>query len=271
LPASTSYDAPFTYSYQCSSSLITYYAPAFVNLCIITVFVTPAAQLASLQLLQRLPSDLFYGYLHVLLRLIVPPILLIPASDGAADRDAAHAIAFVKASQVLASLSTSLGVLLTFGVVFPPLGFALTFTSAVTVLLMKLTIGRFLCGVEERGQLSVYLGVLEEQCEGAGAAGFLRSTAWMVVTLSCLFYTLFLFDTLGDSVGLRRAVWVLVVVPLLPVLMYLALAFAERKRSSPAADGEAMPKEAEDGGATEGIELGTIATVSPVHLAAEKK
>jgi hypothetical protein len=43
----------------------------------------------------------------------------------------------------------------------------------------------------------------------------------MLLTLSCLFYTLFLFDTLGDAVGFEGALWVLIVVPLLPLCMFL--------------------------------------------------
>jgi hypothetical protein len=269
----TSYDAPFTYSYQCSSSLITYYAPAFVNLCIITVFVMPAAQLVGLQLLQRLPSGCCGGYVHALLRKFVPPILR-PLPTQAADHDVVCTATYVKASRVLVSLCTSLSLLLTFGAVFPPLGFALIFTVAATVLLTKLTIGRFLCGAEESGQLGDYLGILEQHCEGAGSAGFLRGTAWILVTLSCLFYTLFLFDTLGDAVGFRGALWVLIVVPLLPALLYAAVAYAERRSSSRAAEeGEGEPKKAEErsGGATEDIELSVVGTISPVHTATSDK
>jgi hypothetical protein len=269
-PSTTSYDAPFTYSYQCSSSLITYYAPAFVNLCIITVFVVPAAQFVGLQLLQRLPADCCGGYAHALLRQIVPPILR-PLPVEAVKDDAARTIPFVQASRVLVSLATTLGVLLTFGAVFPPLGFALAFTVAATVLLTKLSIGRFLCGAEEQGQLSAYLAILEQQCEGAGSAGFLQGIAWMLVTLSCWFYTLFLFDTLGDAVGFQDALWVLIVVPLLPAVLYAFVAVAERSQSSRAAQGEAEPKEAEEGGGRTGdIELSVVDTVSPVHSAAEE-
>jgi Leucine-rich repeat (LRR) protein len=275
VPSTTSYDAPFTYSYQCSSSLITYYAPAFVNLCIITVFVVPAAQLAGLQLLQRLPVSFCSGYAHGLIRQMVPPMLL-PLPGQGAEQDVARAVTYVPASRLLASLVTSLGVLLTFGAVFPPLGLALTFTAATTVLFTKLTIGRFLCGAEERGQLGAYLSILEQQCEGAGSAGFLRGAAWMLVTLSCLFYTLFLFDTLGDAVGFRRALWVLIVVPLLPALLYALVAFVERGSASRAADGEGVLKEVEDeehgGGAAGEIALTMVgnASASPMHSTAEK-
>ena len=43
------------------------------------------------------------------------------------------------------------------------------------------------------------------------------------------FYTLFLFDTLGDSVGFENALWVLVVMPLMPLFMYLCVCGYERR------------------------------------------
>jgi hypothetical protein len=51
-----------------------------------------------------------------------------------------------------------------------------------------------------------------------------------VLAMSCVFYTLFLFDTLGDEVGFAGAFWVLIAVPLLPV-MALAVHTAEDLRS----------------------------------------
>jgi hypothetical protein len=44
----------------------------------------------------------------------------------------------------------------------------------------------------------------------------------MLVTACCLFYTLFLFDTLGDETGFHGAFWVLIVVPMLPSMVYAA-------------------------------------------------
>ena len=41
----TSFDPPYNYSYQCSSRFITYYAPAFVFLCVVDGMVVPVAQL----------------------------------------------------------------------------------------------------------------------------------------------------------------------------------------------------------------------------------
>jgi hypothetical protein len=48
-----------------------------------------------------------------------------------------------------------------------------------------------------------------------------------------MFYPLFLFDTLGDAVGFQRAYWVLIAVPLLPVVM-LPFAVIDRRHQSDA-------------------------------------
>jgi hypothetical protein len=42
-----------------------------------------------------------------------------------------------------------------------------------------------------------------------------------LLTVSCWFYTLFLFDTLGDAVGFSKAYWVLIVFPVLPMVLYI--------------------------------------------------
>jgi hypothetical protein len=42
----------------------------------------------------------------------------------------------------------------------------------------------------------------------------------MLITVSCWFYTLFLFDTLGDSEGFDGAFWLLFVMPLMPAFLY---------------------------------------------------
>jgi hypothetical protein len=143
----------------------------------------------------------------------------------------------------------------------PPLGVALAVTVAMVVLFTKLKIGRFLCSAEEQGQLDKFVCILEQQCEGAGSASFLQSALWMLVTLSCLFYTLFLFDTLGDAVGFRGALWVLIVVPLLPACIYLGCAAWQHWQSlnhGPRSDGRG-----EAGG---GIELEVVGEVHKPSL-----
>jgi Leucine-rich repeat (LRR) protein len=209
----TSYSTPYTYNYQCSSSLITYYAPAYINLCIAAAVLDPLGSVIGTYLLKHSSQE---SRLHAFLSAVAPHL----ATDIPPVENDLRAPTYINANQVLVILVTCMGVLLTFGAVLPPLGVALVARIAMVVLFTKLKIGRFLCCAERQCQLDKFVRILEQQCEGAGSTSFLRSALWMLVTLSCLFYTLFLFDTLGDAVGFRGALWVLIVVPLMPIAFY---------------------------------------------------
>jgi hypothetical protein len=130
---------------------------------------------------------------------------------------------FFKGSSVVVNAANFLGLILTFGVVFPPLAAALALAVGAATLLMKLSLGRFLCFGDAEGRSGVYAAVLERESEAVGARDVLHSALWMLVTVSSLFYTLFLFDTLGDAVGFRGAYWVFIVMPLVPVCLYAAV------------------------------------------------
>jgi len=42
----------------------------------------------------------------------------------------------------------------------------------------------------------------------------------MLISVSCIFYTIFLFDTLGDAVGWYGAYWLFIVMPLMPLVLF---------------------------------------------------
>ncbi len=54
----------------------------------------------------------------------------------------------------------------------------------------------------------------------------------MLISVSACFYTLFLFDTLGDAVGFQGAYWVLIVMPLMPLCMYSVHTWYNRRTNS---------------------------------------
>jgi hypothetical protein len=57
---------------------------------------------------------------------------------------------------------------------------------------------------------------------------------WLLVPLSSLFYSLILFDTLGDAVGAQRAYWVLIVMAVLPGVLYVLWLLLDRWQPSAA-------------------------------------
>jgi hypothetical protein len=62
---------------------------------------------------------------------------------------------------------------------------------------------------------------VDKECRGIGSAWILRRSVRMVIAFAWCFYTLFLFDTLGDQTGFRNAYWVLIVTPLMPLVMFV--------------------------------------------------
>jgi hypothetical protein len=114
--------------------------------------------------------------------------------------------------------------ILTFGAVFPPLAVSLAVTIMSLTYFTKLNWGRFIYNALEAKQQH-YVDAVEVECSKVNTVSLLQSAKWMLITLSCWFYTLFLFDTLGDAVGFAGAYWVLIVVPLMPLCIYALLNF----------------------------------------------
>jgi Leucine-rich repeat (LRR) protein len=216
---STSYNPPFTYSYQCSSSFITYYAPTFVLLCLLRAFVSPLQQFLVYHLHRRSASGTRW---NALLDSLLLPNLKSIVPGQAARRDVFKP--FFDANQLLLSLVTYLGILLTFGAVFPPVALAILVTLLAVFHFNKLKVNRFIRRAVEQQQLD-YVDVVEAESARAGFLPVLQRAAWMLVTVSCWFYTLFLFDTLGDAVGFGGAYWVLIVMLLMPLVLYVVYKF----------------------------------------------
>ena len=215
--ASASFDPPFAYSYQCSSSFITYYAPTFVYMCLVATIFAPAMQLVAQKIHQKLPKD---SRMFRMLDFCLPPVLKPVSTQSNLQRNIFKP--YFDANLVLVTLLVNFGIMMTFGAVFPPLGIALAVSILFIAYFAKLKIGRLITNVvtEEKWE---YLDIIEAECRGVGSPRQLRQSVWMLVSFSCAFYTLFLFDTLGNQMGFRGAAWVLIVVPLAPLITYCGM------------------------------------------------
>jgi Leucine-rich repeat (LRR) protein len=214
--ASASYNPPFIYSYQCSSSFVTYYAPTFIYVCFVATFVSPLMQYAGLLLHQRCEAG---TWSFRALDLALPPVWKPVNPTDAAPVQRSVYRPFFDANLLIVTLVTYLGIMLTFGAVFPPLAAALAVTLFVVSYFGKLKVGRLICAALESNQ-PAYLAIIEAECYDAGTVVKLQQALRMVVSVCCIFYALFLFDTLGNAAGFAGAVWVLFVVPLTPPVVY---------------------------------------------------
>ena len=114
--------------------------------------------------------------------------------------------------------------MLTFGAMFPPLAVAVTALNISMIFRIRSEVKRFLQEATQKN-LPEYLKIIDQNCIGIGSDRMLlRGTAMLVMLGSC-FYTLFIFDTLGDKVKFSGAYWVLIVMPVFPITLMLVFMF----------------------------------------------
>jgi Leucine-rich repeat (LRR) protein len=212
------YDPPFNYSYQCSSSFVKNYAPSFVYMCFTATFAVPLLQ----ELAARCHRNLAPGSpLSLRLNDMLQYPVLQPRDSDSEESLAAtfRTRMYFNANQLLLNQLTFIGILLTFGVVFPPLAVALALTVCFVILHSRLKVGQFLITCVKQNHLA-YLDKINGECTRVVSLPMLRKALWMLVSFACCFYALFLFDALGDVKGFRDSYWVLIVLPLMPMVLY---------------------------------------------------
>jgi hypothetical protein len=213
---------PFAYDYQCSSSLITYYAPAFVYLAIAAALVNPVAWAIVVKLHKHATAGTpWYAVLDYLLSRLLKPVQTVTTEQSAGQRR------IFDVNVHIVSLITYLGILLTFGVVFPPVAVAMCATMISVHWQMKLKVGRFVQTARELDGVE-FVERIDKDCKGAVSLVKLRRSLFVIISFSCTFYAPFLFDTQGDADGFTAAVWVLIVMPLFPLVIY-SIALVRRR------------------------------------------
>lgn len=211
--AATYLSPAFTYDYQCSSSFLQYYAPALVISCIMNTFLKPLAIILIVYLYNRCRANTS-SYWFMLLDSIMPVELSL--------NTARKSYVFFDASNVLAFLLTNVTLLLTFGLAFPPLVPCFLLNMVSTCIITRIRLERFLTHLIDNNNLQHYLSVVDRECSGVSSPHTLRTVLWFLLGFSCVFYTLFVFDMLGDDVGFDRSFWVLIVMPLLlPIYLFV--------------------------------------------------
>lgn len=211
------YSPPFQYSYLCSSSILRSYAAVYVTLCIGTTFILSSAQLALLHWYKTaVPGSRWFAFVDKLL----PPVLK-PLSNGSSSGKEVY----FDGQKLMVTFSIYFSILLTFGTVFPPLAVAVALTIWSVAYGTRLKIGRFLAGANDvcGTEKCAYEKYLEDDCGMIQSISVLKFLIFAVFCTSCLFYSLFLFDILGDSVHFKGAVWVPIVFLLLPLCAWVCL------------------------------------------------
>jgi Leucine-rich repeat (LRR) protein len=207
----TTFTSPFTYDYQCSSSIITHYIPPFLIMCIINTFAIPITNIILQKVYLRSNSNSILFYFS---NMIIPKIMKNVVSDDN----------LIECDQVIIMIITYLGLILTFGTVFPLLAISLFINILSIIYFTKYNIENFINSIEENNREKIRDKILKE-CTIVGNLPIIISSMWMIIAFSLCFYSLFLFDTLGSVVGFEMSYWVIIVVPLIYLPLYLSKSF----------------------------------------------
>jgi Leucine-rich repeat (LRR) protein len=229
---SDSYDPPFVYGYQCSSSILSSYASVYVYMCIATMFILPLSKYISLQIYKKINNDnneqiisnnsstntnTWYQYF---IDLMVSDLLKIPNDDMIKNINFFRPLFNV--NQFLLVDFILFGLLVTFGTVLPTLGIILCFTIIVIINMRKIIILRFLTNLMENDRIDLLI-ILDQECLDLPLLSTLYKCSWLFIFISTLFYTIFFFDILGDDVGFYKTYWVLIVTPLIPIVFFIIM------------------------------------------------
>lgn len=201
----------FSYNYQCSASLIQYYAPVFAIIQLAGGFVQPLLLWLSAHILKKYP--LWAPYLSWLM----PKILL--ADDEKANKTS---YSLIDTNREFLLILQDLTLLLTYGTVAPLLGILIVFSMA------------------SKHIQKVYL--LHHIQSSASLDGFVRDCwefamrvpkygavmKWYLVSFSSVFYAPFLLDMAGTSRGWRDSLWAPLLMVVLPTSICLIFTMIER-------------------------------------------
>jgi hypothetical protein len=118
-------------------------------------------------------------------------------------------------NRIIVRITAYFMVIMTFGVLFPPLAFILCFTVISLTLYEEMVIGRILYE-SEKLNYPWYKKQIDRNC--SGISNGLEYSLWTIVPVSCLFLGYIVFDTFGDDNGWKQALPPALVMMAVPIL-----------------------------------------------------
>lgn len=213
---SVEYSIPFHYKYQCSFTYLEYYASAYIYLCIFSSFGLPMYELVGLYFYNRaVPGTKWFYILNRIVPRILKPLQTDPTQIPARNIFRPY----FDATKFLIGQMTCLALILSIGVVSPPVAVSLATTMLATSVYTVLKVGRFVHNATEIGQIK-YLELIEEESRNVVNRKMLSRSFWLMIGFTCVFITPFLYDVLGSEIGFEKSFYVLIVFPLVSLLLY---------------------------------------------------
>jgi Leucine-rich repeat (LRR) protein len=235
----TSVAPPWLYGYQCSSALLTNYAPVLFLYLALTGIVIPCLTWFGANYAQSIveadgnsgqQQSKHWWVFDVLLRHTKGTIYVEPEEAGAKLRTVV-----LNAPAIISRRLVSLALLLTFGLSVPLVSLAVAFDSAINMLLWRWLSGRYLVLADSKDKRRVgddqethgmWLRVADEKLQMATSSmadAPLGLNVGLVSIFAVLFWCLFIFDAVGDVYGSSAGGLVLLVPTLGLLLLFVSL------------------------------------------------
>jgi hypothetical protein len=265
----TEFDPPFVYSYQCSSTLMTAYAAVTVYIIIVSALSIFIIYVPLLYIQTQFSNKSWFARL---IDAVIPKMLRrMPKSEDITP-ETRPPVMFEKDKFVMTIIG-KLALLMTFGAVFPPLGFVICFGIYRDTYFTQCLIGRLTLLLNKNGL--PWAKHLDNECKGV--AGSLRESIWLITPFVVSFYSFFVFDIYGDDVGFKRAIWSLfstIAIPLVfsfPFRYYHARERLNSFLSSVSSKIRATSRDLEPGQEMVELDKELSTTVSPIQELSDVK
>lgn len=225
---STTFDPPFTYSYACSSALITTFLPSLIFTYTLTIVLSPVvySSLVAINGISERPR-----LCRFLTRAF--PIVFFPYVETDFNNEALK-IPMLSVKVLVARLLHNLAVMLTFGITCPFLALVISVETFCKTTMWMYLYGRYLyiCSngiiISENGpskadvllRFTLFFDRLEISCKDVwtGPAKSLH----VILVHACLFSFILLMDIAGDKIGWKRALFRFCIpVMSLPLIFYI--------------------------------------------------
>lgn len=172
---------------------------------------------ANLSFVQRLqPQHWLIDYLNM----FIPPVLRIyndpPTSAMEVETfEKTMPKQIFRAENFLIDIVTDIALVLTFGVMFPPLAIVGCISVLSLSIFQQLFIGRAVSLARSQPYLTEFVEKLNGECVGARAIVTRAMSSF--IELLALFWAGFVFDILGDVIGYRKAIALFIVMAFVPL------------------------------------------------------
>lgn len=219
-----SYNPPFQYSYQCSSVIVTNYATIYMYMFIIITVYQPLKNLVAWCWINRnnkgdktQPASKLTSFVDYLTSINRFSSLSFdtPRYDHTNKKNVRK---WFNVQKYTVRIYSYFIILVTFGALCPPLAIVgMIAIYAFTYHELNVT-GKLLSDAKDKHYLQL-ISYMEKDF-GLANQHFAR-TIWLIVPFASLFIGYFVFDTLGDSVGWKNALWAPLVLISFPLFAWI--------------------------------------------------